>query len=115
MKRPHLFLPFLLAFILVLPVQAQTPRATTDRATLSFSGTTAHCSIQIRGNLNDDISATIKLWNGNQCLRTWQRSDTSMLSFYETVSVQKGQTYTLTANYTVAGKSQPSLSASGTC
>lgn len=115
MKKQYLFLSFLLVLTLVVPVQAQTERADYTRATLSFNGTTAQCRVQIVGNPADDISATIKLWNGSQCIETWQESNTGVLSFFETVSVQKGQSYTLTADYTIAGESQPTLSVSKTC
>lgn len=115
MKRRHIFLSFLLILVLVVPVQAQTQRVNTERVTLSFSGTTANCRVQIVANSNESISATIRLWNGNECIQTWQRSATTSLSFYETATVQKGQSYTLTVDYTIAGKSKPTLSTSGTC
>lgn len=115
MKKKGLFISLLLILILAVPVQAQTSRANVDRATLSFDGTTANCRVQLTGNLKDKISATIKLCSGSQTIQTWYESSTAVLSFYDTVTVEKGKSYTLTVDYTVAGKSKPTLSTSGTC
>ena len=115
LKKQCLILSLLLVLVLVIPVQAQTPRINTDKATLTFSGTTAYCRVRISAKLNEDISATIKLWDGSQYIETWQENATSSLSFSESVPVQRGRSYTLTVDYSVAGKPMPSLSSYGTC
>lgn len=72
MKKATLFVSFVLILILAIPVQAQTPKNPLGRVSLTFSGTTAHCSCVIYADSEDDsISATMKLWNGNQCIATW--------------------------------------------
>lgn len=115
LKKQCLILSLLLVLVLVIPAQAQTPRINTDKATLTFSGTTAYCRVRISAKLNEDISATIKLWDGSQYIETWQENATSSLNFSESVPVQRGRSYTLTVDYSVAGKPMPSLSSSGTC
>ena len=115
MKKQCLILSLLLVLVLVIPAQAQTPRINTDKATLTFSGTTAYCRVRISAKLNEDISATIKLWDGSQYIETWQENATSSLNFSESVPVQRGRSYTLTVDYSVAGKPMPSLSSYGTC
>ncbi len=57
----------------------------------------------------------MKLWNGNQCIATWTARDTSLLSLSETATVKRGQSYTLTVDYTIEGTAKPRLSTSGTC
>ena len=116
MKKSTLFISFVLILILAIPVQAQTPRNPLGRVSLTFSGTTAHCSCVIYADSEDDsISATMKLWNGNQCIATWTARDTSLLSLAETATVKRGQSYTLTVDYTIEGIAKPRLSTSGTC
>ena len=115
LKKQCLILSLLLVLVLVIPAQAQTPQINFDRAMLSFSGTTAYCYVQISANHNKDISATIKLWDGSQYIETWQENATSSLSFSESVPVQRGRSYTLTVDYSVAGKPMPSLSSYGSC
>ncbi|MDO4316098.1 MAG: hypothetical protein Q4C45_09985 [Oscillospiraceae bacterium] len=107
-------------FLLVLSVTAGAveTRELTPRPTLSFSGTTATCAVNIRADsLSDKISATVKLWDGNTCLKTWTDSGTGYLFFSETHSkdIEPGKSYTMTVDYTIAGKSYPQLSTSAVC
>lgn len=107
----------LMMLLLTNTVYAQETRMNTTLATVSFSGTTATCIVDIVSNGgNDKISATIELLCGNQSIKTWNKSvDNGHLVFYDTVSVTKGKTYDLVVEYTVNGKTQSSFSGSGTC
>ena len=106
----------LLVMALTLTVNAADTRAISAKAILNFTGTQANCSATISANNSSEkISATIKLWNGSTCLKTWSASGTGVLSFYQTAAVTKGQTYSLEVSYTVAGVSQPTVSATNTC
>lgn len=116
MKKATLFMSLVLILILAVPVEARTPRNPLGRVSLTFNGTTAQCSCVIYAdNADDTIAATMKLWNGSQCVGTWSATDTSLLSLVETATVKRGQSYTLTVDYTIAGIAKPRLSTSGTC
>ena len=68
---------------------------------LSFSGTTAYCSVPVRGN--GEIEVTMELWKGGILIASWYGSGTNSLVLSGTASVSHGQTYTLTASGTVGG------------
>ncbi len=104
--------------VLLLPVTAQAANARTINIIpkLTFSGTTANCSLTILANsMSDEIEATIKLWRGSTCIATWQEDSTGILSFKDTVSVSNGKTYELTADVTINGTTQPQVSVSAKC
>lgn len=83
---------------------------------LSFTGTTANCSVYIVGDTpSDDIDAVIKLWQGNQCIETWERSATSYLTFSGEAAVTRGKTYELTVDVTLSGKDLPRFSVKRFC
>lgn len=108
------------AFLLLLTTTAGAVelRALRPSHSLSFSGTTATCAVNIFADSDSDkISATVKLWDGGTCLKTWTDSDTGVLSFSETHSrnITAGKSYQMTVDYTIAGKSYPQLSASAVC
>ncbi len=108
-------LALLLMFLMSNAVYAQETRLNNTLATVSFSGTTANCIVDIVAD-GDEIVATIELLCGSQSIKTWDRSvDNGHLMFHETVSVTKGKTYELVVEYTVNGKAQSSFSGSGTC
>lgn len=111
---------FMLAIILLLSVSvsanAATPRFISINPELTFSGTTANCSVSIVGStMSDEIDATIKLWRGSTCLRTWRVSDDGYLFWSGTATVTKGKTYDLTVDLVYNGVSKPRVSVSGTC
>ena len=62
-------------------------------------------------SLSSKISATVKLWDGSTCLKTWTDSGTGVLSFSEAHSkdIKSGKSYKMTVDYTIAGKSYPQL------
>ena len=108
------------AFLLLLTATAGAVELRTLRPSysLSFSGTTATCEVEIRAESpSDKISATVKLWDGGTCLKTWTDSDTGYLFFSETHSrnITAGKSYQMTVDYTIAGKSYPQLSTSAVC
>lgn len=111
-------LPILL---IVLVVFSSTAHAASSRVApviprISFAGTTATCTVVIAAEQStDDIEATIKLWQGSQCLKTWVRSSTGYLVFSGEAAVVKGKTYQLTVDATLAGNSLPRFSVEGTC
>lgn len=118
MKKRFCVLTAVLLLLLSISVNAVETRAAKPTYTLTFDGTTAICAVNIRGDtLSAKISATVKLWDGGTCLKTWTDSDTGVLSFSETHSkdIKSGKSYKMTVDYTIAGKSYPQLSTSAVC
>lgn len=115
MKLRTIVIGLLTVLSLSLPVSAQTDRAVSRTIQLTFNDTTANCSVLIAGTKNNYISAVVTLWNGNQCIGTWEQAQSGRVDISEDVSVTKGQSYTLKADYTVDGVTQPQMSTSGTC
>jgi len=105
-----------LALVLMLAITAQAATfATSVVPEISFSGTTATCTVTARGNTGDSISIRAKLWQGSTCLKDWQTSGTGRVVLERTASVESGKTYRLTADVTIDGVKQTTKSVSGTC
>lgn len=117
MRKVALILAFVM--LLSIPVSAQaavTPRIYTAVPGLWFEGTTANCSLTVSGNnTSDSITAIVKLWQGDTCLALWVPRAEGYMFFSDTWSVTAGEEYVLTADITINGVKQPSLSVSGTC
>ena len=108
-------LAILLVAVIPLSAKAVTPRAPAILPGLSFSGTTATCSLFVSSNTNDNIRAVIKLWQGSRAIVTWNVSGREYLDFVNTYSVSRNTTYKLTADVTINGESYPQVSVSRTC
>ena len=116
MKRRVLLLGILIAVLLIFPAHAQSARLSIRTADLTFEDSTAQCDVKIYGSSSkDSISATITLWNNNQCIMTWERESNRNLSFSETIAVTQGKSYTLNVEFSINGVPQPKLSSSGIC
>ena len=112
------FFPILFLFLMLFSTTtyAASTRAATVTPNISFQGTTAKCSVFIVADKpTDDIDAVIKLWQGGQCIKTWEKSSTSYLVFSGEASVTKGRTYELTVDVSISGKELPRFSVEGTC
>ena len=70
--------------------------------TLSFSGTTANCSVSIT-EIGKPINATLQLWHGNTLIKSWSGNGTNHLIISGTCKVMRGQSYTLKASGTING------------
>lgn len=108
----------LLAFVLLLsiPAYALESRGNPIAMELSFDDTTANCAVVVSSaNANFEITATVKLYRGNTCIKTWNASDSGYLDFSETYTVTKGYTYKLTADVTINGTTYPTVSTSRAC
>ena len=101
---------------MTLGVSAATPRIQVVDLDLGFDGTTAQCGVSVSGDsLTDSISATIKLYRGNTCIRTWVRSASPILNFYEEVPAIKNVQYTLEAVVVINGVTLPTCTKTKTC
>lgn len=116
MKKRIVVLSIVLMLLISVTAQAVAAPRAYGTPSLTFSGTTASCSVKVTGkNANDSISVTMKLWDGSECIHTWTGSGTVLVSLSKTATVTKGHSYTLTVDAVIAGVSQPRTSAYGTC
>lgn len=116
MKKVALIMVLLLVLLIPVSAAASVARMPQSFPSLSFSGTTANCSLTI---LADDgsasINATVQLWQGSTCLQTWYASGTGRLTFSGTQSVTSGVQYKLTVSATVNGSSLSVPTVTKTC
>ena len=111
-------IPIIFAFLLLFSTTAYaaSPRVAPVVPSISFNGTNAICSVLvIADKSSDSIDATIKLWQGTQCIKTWTDSSTGDLDFTGKYGVSKGKTYELTVDVTISGKKLPRYSIQATC
>ena len=110
--------PILFAFLMLFPSTAYAAsfRVAPVVPSISFNGTTASCTVFVYAEqMTDDIDAVIKLWQGSQCIKTWEESSVGDLACSGTATVSRGKTYQLTVDVTLAGNTQPRVSIQGTC
>lgn len=110
--------PIVLALLLLFSTTAYaaSPRVAPVVPSISFNGTTAICSVLvIADKSSDSIDATIKLWQGTKCIKTWTDSSTGDLDFTGKYGVSKGKTYELTVDVTISGNKLPRYSIQATC
>jgi len=115
MKKSIFAIVLLLVLTLSMSAEAAETRAIRSRPSLSFSGTTATCSVDCKsGNSKDDLSVTLTLWRGKTLVDSWSDSGTGRVILSEQCTVKKGQNYKLTLSYSVNGQAQSSVSVTGT-
>lgn len=100
---------FAAIFVLLLSTQAYAITArSTFAPVLTFDGTTAKCSVSVTGTLySDKVSVVLKLWQGSECIATWDDEQTYYVAISKSTTVKRGQSYMLTADVTINGVSQP--------
>ena len=87
--------PILFAFLMLFPSTAYAAsfRVAPVVPSISFNGTTASCTVFVYAEqMTDDIDAVIKLWQGSQCIKTWEESSVGDLAFSGTATVSRGKT-----------------------
>ena len=118
MKKRILIFLIVVSLCASMPINAfaNSPRGIAIIPNLTFSGTTANCSVNVIGNNStDEIEAEIKLWDGTQCLKTWTVSAMGYLVFGDTYSVSRNREYTLTVTVEINDIQQGSHSVSRRC
>ena len=107
------------ALVVVLVVSCMAPlamaRVDSCLPILTFSGTKAHCSVEVIAGSNDSVAVTLRLMHGSIQVASWSASGTRRVVVDETVSVVKGNTYTLVATATINGVTKPVVTTSATC
>lgn len=115
MRKRMISLATMLLLILSLTAQAAEPRAIQAQPSLTFSGTTATCFVDIMDKSNSKLTASLTLWQGSRRLASWSASGTGEVTISETYTVERGKSYKLVFNSTVNGKGQPEVTVTGTC
>lgn len=116
MKKISLLLALILVISIPLQAYAVESRDVWNGPNLSFSGTTAECSLKIYGDYSSDyIVVTLKLFQGNNLVKQWSKGGSGVVSISETWPVTKGLTYTLTGEVMINGTYVPTHSDTGTC
>ena len=94
-------------FTLCIPVHAETRGSNQIIPSLSISGTTATCKLTVVSSNNTyPIEASVKLMNGNTIVKSWYGiTAKGYLSFSDTASVSKGNTYTMKTTVKINGVS----------
>lgn len=105
-----------ITIMLTISAQALEPRTISAIPSLSFSGTTAYCSVICKGmSASDKIDVTLTLYQGKTALNSWSGSGTGRVDVYGEHEAISGKSYELVASYSVDGKLQPSVSTTNTC
>ncbi len=58
------------------------PCAVLIQPMMSFKGTTVNCGLVV-SEISTELEATIKLWQGNFCIKTWQAEGSGYIYFAE--------------------------------
>ena len=95
-------------------VMSAAVRAISVTPTLTFTGTTAYCSVRIN-EIGKQIEATLELWHGTILVDSWSGSATSYWVIARNHSVISGQTYTLKVSGTIDGIPFTGNSVTKTC
>ena len=113
MKKLALVLAFLL--IVSAPVTAAT-RSTIITPKLTFSETTAQCTVSVIGNSTSEfIEVTMKLMYGPSCVDSWTGSGYGFVRIQESATAISGRTYELVVEVTVNGVAKEPISTTKTC
>ena len=104
----------IVGMLLVLLLSNTVYAAQTVQPTLSFSGTTANCSVTIRAK-GKAIDATLELWQGSTMVASWHKTGTSSVTISETYNCTSGVTYTLTVTGTIGGQTIIAIPVTGNC
>ena len=107
MRKRVLALTLVLALVLGISAQAAQTRAYQITPSLTFTGTTAKCVVEVRGEDGTDaISVTAKLYQGGTLLKTWKESGTGYVKLSESTTVTRGLAYILETTVTINGVKQ---------
>ena len=116
MKKIAMLLAIILLVATPLTAQAATPRTIDVRPKLTYTGTTANCSVLVSADYTyQEIEVTIALWHGNSWIESWEVSGEGYVYWQDTVTVVSGNTYTLTIDATIDGEDLDQVYISQTC
>ena len=115
-RTSSVFVLLLVCILSSQTIQATVQRASYLRPSLSFSGTTATCSIICRGNSkSDDLDITLTLYQGNSYADSWSDSGKGSVVLSKECQVERGKTYRLEVTCFINGVEKPSEPVTNTC
>lgn len=111
MRKGAILLVMALLLTMIVPAYAAQTRDTYVTPSISFSGSTATCKVNIRGEkATDVITATVTLLRDGSYVRSWNATAIGTLSFTETAAAVSGSSYRLVVAYSINGDTKPSHS-----
>ncbi len=114
MRKRVLALTLIFALLLSMTTFAAEPRVKTYFPQLSFSGTTANCSVAVR-EAGKDINVTLTLYRGWSVIASWSGSGTDYVRVSGSAAVKDGLEYRLVATGTIDGVAFTTAEVVGTC
>ncbi len=109
----------ILAILLVVCIPLRAHAATWSLRTISdltFSGTTAKCSVNVVGDkMTDHFEVTMWLMDGTNCIASWHSSGDGYVTVSKTATVTPGRTYKLVVEVFVNGVTKDPVYVTGTC
>ncbi|MBR4607958.1 MAG: hypothetical protein IKO41_17260 [Lachnospiraceae bacterium] len=115
------FIALMSVFIIVIamsfPVKAANESFMRVIPSLSISGTTATCSLNVYAEHTTDlIKASVVLKHGNSVVAQWLNMTANGYMFFsDTVTVAHGETYTMQVTLEINGVSYPIADIAKTC
>ena len=105
-KKVSRILLLLLALLSAVSIANATEQREAQRKTgLSFSGTTAYCYANCKSdNHEDKVTANVMLYQGSNVIASWSAQGIGSVSISETAQVKKGNEYTMSLTWSVAGQ-----------
>ena len=111
MRKGAILLVMALLLTMIVPAYAAQTRTVRVTPSISFSGSTATCKANIRGEkATDVITATVTLWRDGSYVRSWNATAIGTLSFTGTAAAVLGSSYRLVVAYSINGQTKPSHS-----
>lgn len=115
MKKLAIFLAILLVFCVPLEVTAAS-RIIQAKPKLTFSGTTATCTVTILADkTTDHLEVTMWLMDGTTCVASWHSAGDGYVIMNKTATVTAGRTYKLVVEVFESGKTHDPVYVTGTC
>lgn len=108
---------FAIVIAMCFPVRAAVESGALVLPGLSFSGTTATCSLEVYApHASDLITASVTLKHGNSIIKQWTNlTDLGDMDFSDTATVSHGQTYTMQVTLSINGISYTVADITKTC
>ena len=115
MRKRVFALTLILVFLLSMTAYAAEPKNIAPiYPSLSFSGTTANCSVSVT-EAGADISVTLTLYRGWSVIGSWSGSGEDYVKVSGSAAVKDGLEYRLVATGTIDGVAFTSAEVVGTC
>ena len=93
---------FIIAFVFLFSTVAFAATIAVGKPSLTFSGTTANCSITVTQS-GEPISVTLELYQGSTLIDSWSKSGSSRVKVSGSATVSSGLSYRLEAHGTING------------